>query len=648
MVNEINNMFLVNAPAGSGKTTQIKAMINQLLSNNPQDNILCITYTNRAADELSKDIKTSNVFIGTIHSFLHNFMKRYFSHQEIINLYFEMFSDAIEKRINNLDEDENIAVSNEKYKEKFGDLNYEIIKANINTLFYNESSYSSLYYGGLSHDDLIRFSKYVFDKFPIIKKRISSKYQYIFIDEYQDTSADILNIFYESVIGTNTKLFLFGDKMQQIYKNYDGSFENKFALFDTSKILRINYRSVPKIVDLLNKIYNDSKFEQKYSDKMKQIKSKYNPRVIVCNNIEEKLSEIKKQEQDLLVLYLLNKTRFYAIGCNNLYHAYGNMSKYAYGRTYNPVDILTKNYDDNPDPLIKLLYIISEMYIEYKNKQYGLIIQKLKNNAVIFNKDGLYIKAHEDKKKLHDKLCKIFSVLTDKQKKIVDLLNELEKNSLVLSSYLEGIYEDTDYNLVMNVPTEEVILMFNYLKDPKISTQHGVKGESHDSVVFVADDSTRNPVVHMYHFFEMWGQLDISLSTFQKFYYLYINELSDLQNTIGVKINDMTNEIYKLNEQYIIDKAKTINNKFKNDSYFKYLCAKNYDQYINSPSYSKAKKCLKENTVYGVLSAYKLFYVGCSRARKNLTILIERSKIKGNFEHQKRKFAQIGFDIIED
>ena len=48
----INNIYLVNAPAGSGKTTTIRRMIEEHLLENPNDNILCITYTNRAAEEL--------------------------------------------------------------------------------------------------------------------------------------------------------------------------------------------------------------------------------------------------------------------------------------------------------------------------------------------------------------------------------------------------------------------------------------------------------------------------------------------------------------------------------------------------------------------------------------------------------------------
>lgn len=57
MANEIEkNIYLVNAPAGSGKTTKIKKMIVEHTISSPRDNILCITYTNRAVDELKKGI----------------------------------------------------------------------------------------------------------------------------------------------------------------------------------------------------------------------------------------------------------------------------------------------------------------------------------------------------------------------------------------------------------------------------------------------------------------------------------------------------------------------------------------------------------------------------------------------------------------
>lgn len=225
MADAVNNCFLVNAPAGSGKTTHIKAMVRKLTLENPKDNILCITYTNRAADELAGDLKSKHIFVGTIHSFLHSFMQRYFAHSDILSLYFERYGDSIKRRIENASGDVHIAESNEKYKEKHGQLDYETVQQNITEIFYNETAFNSLYYGGLCHDDLVSFSKYIFDRFPIIRKRISQRYQYIFIDECQDAMADVLNIFYDAVVHTNSQLYLFGDRMQQIYMNYDGSFE---------------------------------------------------------------------------------------------------------------------------------------------------------------------------------------------------------------------------------------------------------------------------------------------------------------------------------------------------------------------------------------------------------------------------------------
>ena len=186
MADEVKNCFLINAPAGSGKTTQIKSMVRKFMQENPRDNILCITYTNRAAEELARDFDSEHIFIGTIHSFLHSFMQRYFAHSDILRLYFERYGESIKQRIDNIADDAHITESNEKYREKYGQLDYETVQRNITEVSYNESAFNSLYYGGLCHDDLVCFSKCIFDRFPVIRRGISLHYQYIFIDEYQD------------------------------------------------------------------------------------------------------------------------------------------------------------------------------------------------------------------------------------------------------------------------------------------------------------------------------------------------------------------------------------------------------------------------------------------------------------------------------
>ena len=246
MAGKIENFFIVNAPAGSGKTTAIKTKINEIASKHPKDNILCITYTNRAADELSRDFNSSSIYISTIHSFLHSFMKQYFSHEEIITLYFEVYGKEIQKRIINSEKNDSITDSNERYIDKNGDLSIDYIKKNLKKLYYNESSFNSLYYGGLCHDDLISFSNIVFIKYPIIQTRIASKFHHIFIDEYQDTkiyfdTLEIENILYKII----DVLYAQDTRPQRVYKLDDESPRHKIIMGED--IFELRFKEAGKL-----------------------------------------------------------------------------------------------------------------------------------------------------------------------------------------------------------------------------------------------------------------------------------------------------------------------------------------------------------------------------------------------------------------
>lgn len=646
MANRLNNCFLINAPAGSGKTTEIKSMVQRCIIDNPKDNILCITYTNRAADELSKDVLSKNVFIGTIHSFLHSFLKPYFAHQNILELYFEIYGARISERIDNKGQKDSITESNARYIEKYGKLDYDTVRKNIKVLSYNESPFSSLYYGGLSHDDLISFSKAVFNRYPVIGKRISRKYQFVFIDEYQDTMSDVLKIFFESVHNTKTKLFLFGDRMQQIYKNYDGSFEESFELFDTTKAFTTNYRSTKSIVNILNKIYNDPAFVQNISEKMRSTESDFDPRIIISHSIQAEIENLRKADPDTLILYLFNKERFSDIDAIHLYDAFNSMEKYSFGKAVSAVDVLTTRYEDNPDALLKVLFCVVELLKLYKAQQYGSIIQILKGNKSIFSKDSWNIQTHNDKETVFNSLKRVFDSMESGDKTIADLISRLADAHLLNEAYLSGIVDDDDYKIAELVPVIEVVHVADYLCNPRVSTQHGVKGESHDSVVFVAEDSSGDPRVAMYRFFEMWGQIQISAKMLNRFYYDFAAEVGNVQRSIGIKASDLKKDTYVADEEMIKEKIHTVFDRFKDDLYFQFIYGADYESYFSKPGVTKAKDCLKDNTAYSILSAYKLFYVGCSRARRNLTILLDSSKIKGNLELQKKRFEEIGFQVI--
>ena len=151
----IENIFLVNAPAGSGKTTWIRQQVESYISQNPYDNVLCITYTNRAAEELGKDLDSDRVYFGTIHSFINDFISSFFSHNSIIDLYWEIYKNQISERIDNINQKSNWEDTNERYKEKYGALDLDTIRSNIGTISYNQAPFNSLYRGALGHDDLI-------------------------------------------------------------------------------------------------------------------------------------------------------------------------------------------------------------------------------------------------------------------------------------------------------------------------------------------------------------------------------------------------------------------------------------------------------------------------------------------------------------
>lgn len=640
MANEIkNNLYLVNAPAGSGKTTTIKNRI-RLLSEESDKSILCITYTNRAADELMKDIESDKIYISTIHSFLSAFMKRYFSMEEVVEMYFEVYGDAIKARIENAEKKEHIQESNNKYTEKYGELNYETIKSNLTNVYYNELSYNSLLYGGICHDDLISFSKKIIDKYPSIKTRIVKKFGYIYIDEYQDATAEVLFIFYNSVINTDSKLYLFGDKMQQIYNHYDGSFEEQLKEFDTTEKLSVNHRSTQEIVNVLNSIYNDDNFKQIKKDESKDIENDVLPRVFVCDDIEEKIkSEIVLNEK-ALQLFVFNKKRFQTIGAGALFSCVSNMKSYGFMGKYSASDILTNASSDNPDDLFKLLFVLKGLHNAYIDKKYGVVIQGIRSYK-FFDLTLVDINTHQDKKNLSNKLEIIFNGFSKADDiTLGDYLEKLVDTKLVKEKIIRKITDDEEYKSILDVPFVEFNNLIKYIGEPLVSTQHGVKGEGYDDVFFVSENSG-NPSVKMYEFFNLWTKIELNFTELQKFYYEFKKDLDEIRTEFG----SLNATRYKECKEELESKLYSNYDKYKENIYFQNIYGLYYDIYSRKLNVTSIKDCLNVNHIGGLLIAYKLFYVGCSRAKKKLIVFIDSSKVIGDKTALVSKLKKSGFEV---
>ena len=642
----VENLFLVNAPAGSGKTTWIRKNVRKYLLQNPNDNVLCITYTNRAAEELGKDVDSNRVYFGTIHSFINDFIGSFFSHESILELYWEVYKNQIVERIENISQNGNWAESNMRYIEKYGGLTPEIVRSNITMISYNQAPFNSLYRGALGHDDLISFTRLAVERFPVIKKKISDKYQVVFIDEYQDTATDVLQIFYSSMIGKKSKLYLLGDKMQQIYRNYNGGFETYFNIFNKSINLSVNYRTTPKIVSILNKIYNDECYKQTAYEKNKDENMDFLPEVRIVTDIEKNVSELMEQYNDSLILYLSNKSRFYNIGVGELYDAYSGMEKYSFGKKYNAVDVLTKEEIRENDALLSFLFTVN-IIVDYFTKEfYGEVFRIIRKAGTYFNCEKFIIRKHIDKHLVKDKLDDIVALYNELSTTVDDFLSLCAEKKYIREEFYSAVVEENDYQLVKNVKVQEVKVLADYMSDPKISTQHGVKGESHDTVVFVADNSRSNPVVHMSKFFEMWSNIDITLSEFDAFYYIYSQMLNQIENKIGMKCSQLKADTYISVASIIDEELQAFTKKNETNPYYIQLLKVKMDKYFGKKNVTNVKECLKEGTVYGPLCAYRLFYVGCSRAKRNLVIMINKKDIEGFEDKLRNKLMITGFNVL--
>lgn len=90
-------------------------------------------------------------------------------------------------------------------------------------------------------------------------------------------------------------------------------------------------------------------------------------------------------------------------------------------------------------------------------------------------------------------------------------------NGFIPEAVKNDFEESTEYQSVLDIKVIEVKNLARYLNMPHISTQHGVKGESHSSVIFMASDNNSTPNVRMYectHFLscgQIWNFLFLNL-----------------------------------------------------------------------------------------------------------------------------------------
>lgn len=266
----------VVAGAGSGKTSVLvhryAYLINELGIN--PDNILCMTFTNKAAAEMKNRIgkltgsANVNDFVCTIHGFCVKFIRK------------EGYRIGFPRNFSILDEEDEkllaIQVMDECGIKRSEETTTNFIRTirmgkamspYISDLWIgkpkNVSSYSDAFYKyvmkqmksfSLDFNDLIYLVIYILSNFEEARLYWQDKLNYIMIDEAQDCNSKEWSII-ETLAATYQNLFIVGDPDQCIYE-WRGATPNYFVEYkaDTQIILDENYRSTPNILNVANSI----------------------------------------------------------------------------------------------------------------------------------------------------------------------------------------------------------------------------------------------------------------------------------------------------------------------------------------------------------------------------------------------------------
>ena len=275
MIND--RSLLIVAGAGTGKTRVIVEKIVHLLSGDtgggcavPGHRILALTFTNKAADEMRERVVSRCAgrevpFIGTFHSFCVFLLREFFSEARV-SARFIIFDREESRRVLRrcMKEDGGGDFTPRAMQYAIGRLKTGLADADDDDLVRAAERLLPFYTlamereQALDFDDLLIKVIETLQAHPSVKDAVRSRYDYIFIDEFQDTDF-LQNRLISLLKGEKTRLIAVGDTDQTIY-SWRGATVQNMLLFPehyapvSTILLARNYRSTNTILGAANAV----------------------------------------------------------------------------------------------------------------------------------------------------------------------------------------------------------------------------------------------------------------------------------------------------------------------------------------------------------------------------------------------------------
>lgn len=290
----------VIAGAGSGKTRALSHrfafLVNEL--GILPGNILCVTFTNKSANEMRQRIRrltgdNDTGYINTFHGFCVSILQEDSHAVQYPKSFLVLDNGDIDAMLQIIYEERGLTLRDMTFANardmieiqklsKRPDYYRDLIALPLDILRekYEQASSAEdiIFFGylyqqkkcfGLDYNDLIKFSLYIFEEFPELRLKWQQRLEYIMIDEFQDIDGLQYQLM-EVLCGYHKNLFIVGDPDQTIYTwrgasvryllDFDKAFPNVKTILMTE-----NYRSTPEILAAANSLIDKNRLRVKKS-----------------------------------------------------------------------------------------------------------------------------------------------------------------------------------------------------------------------------------------------------------------------------------------------------------------------------------------------------------------------------------------------
>lgn len=336
--------LLLLAGAGSGKTRCLTHRIAYLIDEMGVKpwNILAITFTNKAAGEMRERVDqlvgfgADQVWVSTFHSLCVRILRRHIDRLGYENGFTIYDTDDQKTVIKGICK--RMSIDTKTYKERallsaissakdnlIGVREYELDAANdfskaVYAKVYREYQETMQKNNALDFDDIIVKTVELFKSCPEVLDFYQERFQYIMVDEYQDTNTAQFELV-RLLAGKYRNLCVVGDDDQSIYRFRGANIRNILDFekyFSEAAVIKLeqNYRSTQSILDAANAVIQNNKGRKDkalWTDRgagsrihFRQFDNAYEEAEYIADDVCRKVRREGAQYKDCAVLYRTN------------------------------------------------------------------------------------------------------------------------------------------------------------------------------------------------------------------------------------------------------------------------------------------------------------------------------------------------------